>query len=275
MRRFFVVALFLGLFVPVWANDAGQSSVSQTIEGFKLSGFNPDGSKDWDLNGKTAYIEDDVMRFDKIEGHGYSKEDIIKVSSDKGLYNQRTGNLLLSENVIAQSKTGAKIITDKAMWDTASNTIHTDSHVVAIKGASIAQSNGAQVKIDENSVDMKKDVVVQIERMEGNKKVKTSITCDGPLQVNYEKKTAVFNNNVVVHDKDAVIYSDKLFVYFNNDDNKITDIVAKGNVRIIKGDNETKGQEAHYNVSTQELVMTGRPTVLFYGEDGQNALAGN
>ena len=60
---------------------------------------------------------------------------------------------------------------------------------------------------------------------------------------------------------------DLLFVYFNNDENKITSIVAKGNVRIVKGDNETRGQEACYDVSTQELTMMGRPTVLFYGED--------
>ena len=262
---FFVLCVaFAALATYANAND---NSVSQTIESFDLSGFNPNGSKDWDVKGKTAYIEDTTMRFDGIEAHGYTEGDVIKVTSDKGEYDQRTGNLLLKDNVVAKSTTGAKIITDKALWETETNTIKADGPVLAIKGSSVAKSKGAEVKINDNKIDMKENVAVEIERDENGEKVKTSITCEGPLNVNYKDKIAVFNDNVVVHDKDTVIYSDKLFVYFNNDENKITSIVAKGSVRIVKGDNETRGQEARYDVSTQELTMMGRPTVLFYGED--------
>jgi lipopolysaccharide export system protein LptA len=106
-------------------------------------------------------------------------------------------------------------------------------------------------------------------------KEKITVTCDGPLEIDYDKNIAVFKNNVVVERADSTIYSDTMDVYFlaSNDKaaeentpgfmgSKIDRIVAKGNVRVEKGDNVSYSQEAIYSTADKKLVLTGRPKLI-------------
>jgi lipopolysaccharide assembly outer membrane protein LptD (OstA) len=99
---------------------------------------------------------------------------------------------------------------------------------------------------------LEKDVRLDIQTQDKqvNKKEKIVITCDGPLDVDYEKNIAIFNNNVKVEKPDLIIYSDKMQVYFTPKQqvkasvkgpaaisSSVNMIVASGNVRILRGEN--------------------------------------
>ncbi|MDO8488720.1 MAG: LptA/OstA family protein [Candidatus Omnitrophota bacterium] len=114
------------------------------------------------------------------------------------------------------------------------------------------------------------------------------ITCDGPLDIDYDKNIAVFNNNVKVVKSDLIIYSDKLEVYFTpkpGDDKKeqgpaamassINKILALGNVRILRGENISYSQQAIYSALDKKITLTGRPQIIIYQAENMNAAFGN
>jgi LPS export ABC transporter protein LptC len=146
-------------------------------------------------------------------------------------------------------------------------------------------------------------------------KEKITVTCDGQLTVDYEKNIATFTDNVKVEKPDIIIYSDVMDLYFtpkkkdSGDEGKadeaqkavvegenvseekpakegkepdimgnssIERIVARGNVKIIRGENTSFSQEAVYNAIDKKIVLTGRPKLVFYTtEDLKNASLGN
>ena len=122
-------------------------------------------------------------------------------------------------------------------------------------------------------------------------KDKITVTCDGSLTIDYEKNIATFNENVKVERPDLIIYSDIMDLYFSSKkagspdldktpnimgNNKIEKIVARGNVKIVRGENTSFSQEAIYNAGDKTIVLTGRPKLVFYStEDFKNASFGN
>ena len=114
---------------------------------------------------------------------------------------------------------------------------------------------------------------------------KIVITCDGPLDVEYEKNVATFRNNVKVDRGDNQIYCDRLDVYFimkkdalpaptadasNLMGGKIDKIVAKGNVKIVRGENVSYSEEATYSALDKKIILSGRPKLVIYSKEEVN-----
>ncbi len=283
----FFVLLVVGLTLRGLAKDVNMdfddNLVEQTIKDFSVSGINDSAKTRWDMHGDTARIKDNLLEVDNVKVTGFSDGVRVDVVSEKGYYNRDKGVVLLSKDVKAVSSTGAKLVTDTAVWDTKKNTLETDDRVTITqddKGA-VLKGKGGHVELDKNVAVIRSDVEAQMYRSSAKemglpvggeskekKRHKTIIRCKGPLEVRYRDKIAVFNNNVVVEDEEAKIYADKLTVYFNNDDNRISKIIGEGNVRIVKGDNVTESEKAIYDVENESLTMVGEPKVLFYsGEE--------
>jgi len=114
------------------------------------------------------------------------------------------------------------------------------------------------------------------------------ITCDGPLEIDYQKNIATFNKNVKVDRNDTQIYSDIMDVYFSSSkdkktqssdassalmDSSIDKIIAKGNVRTIRGENITYSEEAVYTGADKKVTLLGRPKLIIYStEDFKGAM---
>ncbi|HTZ11745.1 MAG TPA: LptA/OstA family protein, partial [Candidatus Margulisiibacteriota bacterium] len=141
-------------------------------------------------------------------------------------------------------------------------------------------------------VALEKDGKVELRPSEGAQgegaghKEKIAITCDGPLEINYEKNIATFNNNVKVERPDSLIYSDKMEVYFKSSNAKLDNgtlmgssvdkIVALGNVKIVKGENVSYSDEAVYTAADKKIILKGSPRLVIYSEeDLKNASFGN
>ena len=112
--------------------------------------------------------------------------------------------------------------------------------------------------------------LVQENKEELEELVKTQITCDGALEVDYENNIATFNDNVIVKDPQVMLKADKMQVFFDADSKSVARIIAEGEVRFKKGDRQAKSEHAEYFADEGKIVLSGNPMV----RRGMDALTG-
>ena len=267
------------------AHEAGQQ-----INDFSLSGFGDQGKKAWDLSGKSADILNEVVKLKEVVGNHYTDKDTINLTADKGDFNKDSGVVHLEDNVVITTSGGAKLTTDSLDWDRKKQIVSTLDRVNLHKQDMNLSGVGAKSATALKTMKLDREVRLDIQPAEDkiSKKEKIVITCDGPLEVDYEKNIAVFNNNVKVEKPDLTIYSDRMQVYFSPRQEEakgvqeslamassINKIVAHGNVRILRGENTTYSQEAIYDAKSKKITLTGRPQIIIYQTENMNAAFGN
>lgn len=279
--------LFLahGILIAEETNESAQQ-----IGDFTLSGSGEKGKKDWDLAGKTADIYNDVVKLKEVVGNHYADNDSINLTADNGDFNKTSGVVHLEKNVVITTSSGAKLTTNSLDWDRKQQILSTLDKVNLARTDMNLSGVGAKGQTALKQMVLEKNVRLDIapKDLQTNKKEKIVITCDGPLDVDYEKNIAIFNNNVKVEKSDLTIYSDKLQVYFTTkpQDNKkaisaagmsssINKIIASGNVRILRGENISYSQEAVYTALDKKMTLTGRPQIIIYQTENMNAAFGN
>jgi len=133
--------------------------------------------------------------------------------------------------------------------------IYTDS-IVNISGHGLtAAGKGGMANSDEKRAVLNEDVKVRMEPS-------TTVFCDGPLEVEYNKNIAVFHKNVKVVDKDGKLFADKLTVEFDAGTKKLKQVVAEGNVKVKKGNSYTLSEKAIYSDSTKSAQLLGKPRII-------------
>jgi len=80
------------------------------------------------------------------------------------------------------------------------------------------------------------------------------------LSYDPQKRMVVFDENVVVTDRELKIMSDRLEVFFT-EDNKVDRIEAQGRVTIIRNDLKATGEKATYDIKEGKLQLTGNPLI--------------
>lgn len=242
---------------------------------FSLAGYTQKGKKSWEVIGKSADIFSDIVRLTSVNANVYGEEENINLVGDKGAYDKTSGKMHLQDNVIITTQSGGRLITDSLDWDRASQRV-TTSDVVNIEKQSLkARGKGLEGQPNLKKVFLKENVQVEL-REEGQgaggallvNKEPTVITCDGPLEIDYEKEIAIFNTNVQVNQKEqGDMYADKMEAYFDFKNKKILRIKSMGNVKIVKGENTSYSEEAEYSAATKKMVLTGRPRLVIYSEE--------
>jgi LPS export ABC transporter protein LptC len=286
-----------------------QVESDQQIGDFSLTGYGEKGKKSWDLSGKSADIFTEVVKLNKVIGNLYGKDENIKLTADRGDFNKNDGKVHLEQDVVITTSSGAKLTTDSLDWDRKNQLVTTEDPVNIQRDNMVIVAQGAKGEPNLKKVALEKDVRLDINPppakenqldavsktgMNPTKQEKTVVTCDGPLEVDYDQNIATFNNNVKVEREGSVIYSDKMEVYFiiskeeekkvtsepdKNQaimNNKIDKIIAKGNVRVVRGENVSYSDEAIYSAQDKKLVLTGRPRLVISSTEGiSNASFGN
>jgi LPS export ABC transporter protein LptC len=298
----FIFVFFLcSGFCRAQGSNASQES-DQQISDFSLAGFGERGKKTWDLSGKSADIFEDIIKLKNITGNMYGTDEDIKLTANKGDFDKKGGKVHLQDDVVITTSSGAKLTTDSLDWDRKNNTVATQDVVNIERQNMTTQATGALGHTDLKQVQLQKDVTVNITPDEKDKSAKDQanknkivITCDGPLDIDYEKNIATFKNNVEVDRGDSQIYSDIMYIYFvtnkeNKNENKNKDkpdkgmglnassidkIVAKGNVKIVRGENVSYSEEAVYTAADRKITLLGRPKLIIYSTEGMNASFGN
>jgi LPS export ABC transporter protein LptC len=271
----------------------------QQISEFSLAGYGDKGKKAWDLAGKSADIFTDNVKL---------KEVIVKVTADEGDFNKANGQVRLDKNVLVTTSSGTRLATDSLEWDRRNQALSTNDPVNIQRENMVIDAEGAYGQMGLNKVSLQKKVKLDILPQEKDSAAqpadndKTTITCDGPLEVDYGKNVATFRKNVKVQRPDSTIHCDKMDMYFSSAKkdkgaaaqdgkaeapkekdkgqgfmcNKIEKVVCHGNVKVVRGDNVSYSEEAVYSAVEQRLILTGRPKLVIASMEGfSDAPVGN
>ncbi|MBP7215753.1 MAG: LPS export ABC transporter periplasmic protein LptC [Candidatus Omnitrophica bacterium] len=271
------------------------AEADQQMTDFSLAGYGEKGAKSWDLSGENADIFDNVVRLSNVTGNLYGDEQ-IKLTADKGDFDKIEGKVHLEDNVIIATSAGTKMTTDSLDWDRKNEVVSTDDPVNISRNNMITTAMGVVGQPSLNKVTLGKDVEVNIlPSPEGSSspgiKDKIVITCDGPLEIDYQNNVAVFKNNVKVDAEDRQIYSDIMEVYFISGQHeqapaadaaanpmagsRIDRIVSRGNVKIVSGENVSYSDEAVYTAVNKKIVLSGKPRLVIQATGEGNAPFGN
>jgi len=282
-------------------SNAPTAESDQQISDFSLAGYGEKGKKTWDLSGKSADIFTEVVRLNDVVGNMYGKDEDVKLTADNGDFNKTDGRVHLEKHVVITTSSGMKLVTDSLDWDRKGQVVSTADKVNIQRDNITVTASGAKGVPSLKQVSLEKDVKLDIEPQAEDKEKKnalnekTIITCDGPLEIDYEKNVAYFNSNVRVERSDSVIYSDKMDVFFiagtkkqgpqaTQDEskkegfmaNKIDRIVSRGNVRVVQGENTSYSDEAIYTAADKKLVLRGGAKLVVNSVEGlTHASAGN
>lgn len=263
-----------------------KQDADQQINDFSLAGYGEKGNKTWDLAGKTADIFEDIIKLTALTGNLYGEKEDVRLTADKGDFDKSNGKIHVEQNVVITTSAGAKLTTDYLDWDRTNQVISTEARVNIAKENMRTFGTGAWGRPNLNLMTLKKDVMVEIQpqpKPGAKQEEPIVITSKGPLEVDYAKNVATFNQDVQVDRQDSQIYCDTLDLYFaSNKENKgqeqanppsldnafmgasIKKIVARGHVKTVRGENISYSQEAIYSGEEQKLTLSGRPTLLIY-----------
>ena len=291
----FILALIILIKPDLYAQKEQDSD--QQIGDFSLVGYAEKGKKDWDISGKSADIFGDVVKLKEVVGNLYGEKEDIKLTAEKGDFDKAQGKVHLENNVIITTSAGARLTTDSLDWDRKMQLVSTKDVVNITRENMTTTAQGATAEPNLNKIKLEKDVRVDIlpnpgkdpEKRDGNKII---ITCDGPLEIDYAKNIATFKNKVKVDMQENVIYSDAMDIYFASSDQqepapasddqsaqlmgaKIEKIVARGNVKIVRGENVSYSEEAVYTALDKRIVLTGKPKLVIYSTEDIGASIGN
>lgn len=243
-----------------------------------------------------------MVKLKQIYGNLYGDKENVTLTADKGDFNKTDGKVHLQNNVVITTESGAKLKTDSLDWDRKNQLVSTLDKVNITKQNMVTEATGAMGKPNLNTMVLVRDVKVTMtpeeaqEKALDNAKNQITISCVGPLEIDYAKNVARFNIAVRAEKSDSVIFCDVMELYFAKStstkpakekpaasgqgnmmmNSKIEKIICTGNVRIVRGDNVSYSDEAVYTASDQKITLKGKPKLVIYStQDFKGMMSGN
>ena len=232
---------------PAPSEEEANISADQKMMAFSLSGFEKTGKKKWEVQGKSADIVSEVVNLTDVVAKAYGDQTDMTLTADKGTFNRATNDAHFESNVVVSGTNGTEMKTDALDWKNSEQKVTTDKPVV-MKSDAKGQGVGELAT-----------------------KTPTTITCDGPMEIDYGKSYAVFNKNVKVDDERGLLFCDTATAYYDTKTKQVSKIVAKGNVKIMREGSWTYSDEATYLAPDQKVILTGSPKVMIYPEQKKAA----
>ena len=212
-----------------------KDEVQHKVLAFNLEGLTERGAKKWDVTGRSAEsVSENEIKLDTIVANAYGDGGAATITADKGMYDKSKNNVRLQQNV-------------RATIDNANSF-----------GKDVFDISPAAKQKDKTAPD----------KAQKPKKTKTVITCDGDALFDYEQNKAYFNKNVKVTSDDGKIDADKISAHLDPKTKKVIEIVAEGNVKIMRGENITYSDKATYIEADKKVILTGNPKLVLYQEEG-------
>ncbi|MFO8052676.1 MAG: LPS export ABC transporter periplasmic protein LptC [Candidatus Omnitrophota bacterium] len=267
-----IIFLLLIAFFCLGSIFVSYGSTKQEIDDFYLSNFKKDGSSDWEIEGKEAVVDGDYIDIETMDANYYTKGDTISVKSNKARLNQKSQNIQLDGDVLIENKEGWNLKTDHLDWQRKENYIKTESPVRTERDEFLVKAKGLYADSQLKKADFKKDV--QVTYTDKDKKNATTINCDGPLEIEYNKNRAFFENNVVVNHKQGKLFSDTATIFFDREEKTITKIISKGHVKIVRDSNVTFAEKVTYLADEEKLILEGSPRLIYFPKEENNDSSG-
>ena len=270
------------------------TDVNQEVSTFQLSGYRENGQKKWEIAGDTANIMADTVEMTNIVAHSYGPQTTVKLTADNGRLNRTTQDVHLENHVVAVTDDGARMRTHELDWHQNEEKVTTPSDVWVARENIEVTGTGAVAQPNLKRVQLAKNITVVMtpkERPAGRGEArktandplaalaggqpagpdqKTTITCSGPLEVDYEQNVAIFRDDVHVTDHQGEIFSDLLTVYVDPKTKQIQKAIAQHHVRIVRGDNTAFCEEATYDPTAGRVTLVGAPRLVVHPVAGED-----
>ena len=257
-------------------SPAKTNSEPQQMQDFNIVGYGAAGQKTWEVQGANMDMNGNDVKISDITAHLYGAKENMVLTADKGHFDKETGIVHLQDHVKAVTDSGAQLKTDTLDWSQKEQVITTNDKVNITKDNMTAEGKGIQAKPDFKVAKLEKDVTLTVEKQKEAKKDtdkegsfqmgKMVITCDGPMEMNYEKQYAIFEKNVKVEGDAAqgTMIADKMTLRFNTETKQIDRMEAEGNVKVIRGENTSYSDGAVFTATDKTLRLTGRPKLVLF-----------
>lgn len=254
------------------------------MEDFNISGYGSKGEKTWEVRGATMEMEGNDVKMSDITAHLYSSEknkESMTLTADRGRLDKQAGIVHLEDNVRAVTQTGAQLDTDRLDWSQKDQMITSQDKVNLTRENMTAVGTGMEAHSDMKVARLEKDVILTVKEKEpakgkasaaGPGPGRMTITCDGPMELDYERQKGIFQKNVVVEGdaEQGTMVADKLTITFNSQTKKIDRMDAEGHVKITRGENISYSDAAVFTAADQRFVLTGRPKLVLFTEGDLN-----
>ena len=114
---------------------------------------------------------------------------------------------------------------------------------------------------------------------EGKKKIISNKARQGAIEITSDRMRSenggqkiIFSGNVVIAQSGMAITADIMEVYNTLDKKQTEEIVAIGNVAIVRGEKRMKGDRAVYLYQLQKIILTGSPKAIAW--EGKDTIEG-
>ncbi len=90
------------------------------------------------------------------------------------------------------------------------------------------------------------------------------------VEFDQKTNTVIFKGNVVAKQEETTLYANTLTILFDQDEKKLKEIIAVGNVKVVQLDRRATGQKAIFDQDKNKVVLDGDAVV----REGTNVIRG-
>lgn len=208
-----------------WLNRGKSENIAkdQVIEHFVLEGFDDNGNRIWELVGDSAHIDE--------------QQDVF-----------------IEKNVVLTLQESTKIRTDKVLWQNKKSQFVTNQSVKVHHDQVEITGSGALGRMDQKFVQINQNIRMLIN-------AGTIITCRGPLRIHQSENRIVLYRDVWILDERGAVSSDRMDAYYDTEARQVIAVIARGNVRVSRGEDVTYSDTAIYDARTGSVKLEGAPEI--------------
>lgn len=246
------------------AQTETEREVPHKVYSFSFSKYTPDGHKQIEIEGDSANILDKTVFLMNVMAKAYAEDTPVTITADKGKYDKVNNKVKLEKNVVATTENGTRLLTEELDIHPDQRRMETEVQAQVKKDNINVEGTGAEGDSNLKKVKFKKNVTVLVQDPKDPKAGPTTITCDGPLVIDYETNVAHFQKNVVALDKRGKLTADLMDVFYNKTSKQVSKIVATGNVAIENPDgNKTFSDNVVYLAEEGRIILGGDTEAVY------------
>ena len=242
---------------------------------FALTGYAVDGGKRWELVGKGASVEGNIVTIHHPDAVGYDLARTAYLTASVAQINQTNRHVRMEHDVTIHTSDGLWFSSPVLHWIPDQNQVATDQPVRMETDHMLLRGRGASGLTQLKHATIFKDVELVLNPTDQELPIgqaqQVTITCDGPLAFDYEHNIATFEQNVHVKDPNGDLYSDKLIAYLDQKTRTIRYAEAIGNVRIHQHSNNAASERAVYEPALGKITLVGKPSLLVYPSEDKGS----
>lgn len=245
----------------------------QEMDTFTLNSYRADDTRKWQLEGQGASVEGKVISVAKPNGIGFDQTRSARMTAGVAMINQDTRDIRLEYEATIHTSDGLWFTSPILYWIPDAHRFETDNPVRIETDRLLLRGRGSHGDTALKQAVILRDIELVFSPEEGPSPLTgapatgprhVTITCDGPLDFDYEHDIATFHHNVRVQDPSGDLYSDLLIAYLDPATRGIRYAEATGRVRIVQQQNTATSTKAVYDPRLGKVTLIGRPSLLVY-----------